>query len=146
MIAASAASLCARFPASRFAARCLKEPGAAERRVLLRKLPDAVSESLSAGCRRPLRSVPQRPARFRRGVLLRLLRRHAAGTDPSLQVRPDEAAGAAAGGSAGAALPRDERFDAVVPVPLHWRRQWQRGFNQSELLARAVCAGVPAFP
>jgi ComF family protein len=33
------------------------------------------------------------------------------------------------------ALPRDERFDAIVPVPLHWRRQWQRGFNQSERLA-----------
>jgi ComF family protein len=38
----------------------------------------------------------------------------------------------------GAALPRDERFDAVTPVPLHWRRQWRRGFNQSELLARAI--------
>ena len=37
-----------------------------------------------------------------------------------------------------AALPRDERFDAVTPVPLHWRRQWQRGFNQSDLLARDV--------
>jgi ComF family protein len=35
-------------------------------------------------------------------------------------------------------LPRDERFDAIVPVPLHWRRRWQRGFNQSELLARVV--------
>jgi len=37
-----------------------------------------------------------------------------------------------------AALPREERFDAVTPVPLHWRRQWQRGFNQSELLARGI--------
>jgi ComF family protein len=37
-----------------------------------------------------------------------------------------------------AALPRHERFDAIVPVPLHWRRRWQRGFNQSELLARGV--------
>ena len=36
------------------------------------------------------------------------------------------------------ALPRDERFDAVVPVPLHWKRQWQRGFNQSGLLAREI--------
>jgi ComF family protein len=36
------------------------------------------------------------------------------------------------------ALPRDEVFDAIVPVPLHWRRRWSRGFNQSELLARAV--------
>lgn len=39
-----------------------------------------------------------------------------------------------------AAFPRDERFDIAVPMPLHWRRQWQRGFNQSELLARAVAS------
>jgi ComF family protein len=37
-----------------------------------------------------------------------------------------------------AALPVDERYDAVVPVPLHWRRKLQRGFNQSELLAQQV--------
>ena len=44
-----------------------------------------------------------------------------------------------------AALPREERFDAVTAVPLHWRRQWQRGFNQSELLARSMAAryGIP---
>lgn len=44
-----------------------------------------------------------------------------------------------------AALPRDERFDAVTAVPLHWRRQWQRGFNQSELLARTLVrrSGLP---
>jgi len=36
------------------------------------------------------------------------------------------------------ALPRDERFDAVVPMPLHWMRRWSRGFNQSELLAREI--------
>jgi ComF family protein len=43
------------------------------------------------------------------------------------------------------ALPLEERFDAVVPVPLHWRRQWQRGFNQSELLAQAMARrrGLP---
>jgi ComF family protein len=37
-----------------------------------------------------------------------------------------------------AALPLDQRFDVVTAVPLHWRKQWQRGFNQSELLAREV--------
>ncbi len=44
-----------------------------------------------------------------------------------------------------AALPREEQWDAVVPVPLHWRRRWRRGFNQSELLARAVAGrrGIP---
>jgi 23S rRNA pseudouridine2605 synthase len=26
----------------------------------------------------------------------------------------------------------------MVPVPLHWWRKWRRGFNQSELLARAL--------
>jgi len=28
--------------------------------------------------------------------------------------------------------------DALVPVPLHWRRLWQRRFNQSSALARAI--------
>ena len=32
--------------------------------------------------------------------------------------------------------------DLVVPVPLHWRRRRERGFNQSEELARHL--GVPA--
>jgi predicted amidophosphoribosyltransferase len=36
------------------------------------------------------------------------------------------------------ALPREQRFDAVVPMPLYWRRRWTRGFNQSELLAREI--------
>lgn len=36
------------------------------------------------------------------------------------------------------ALPRERRFDAIVPMPLHWRRRLQRGFNQSELLAREI--------
>jgi len=36
------------------------------------------------------------------------------------------------------ALPRGERFDAIVPLPLHWWKRWQRGFNQSELLCREI--------
>ena len=28
--------------------------------------------------------------------------------------------------------------EALVPVPLHWRRQWTRRFNQSALLARII--------
>ncbi len=38
-----------------------------------------------------------------------------------------------------------ERPDMVVPVPMHWRKRWQRGFNQSELLAAPVarCLGLP---
>ncbi|MBX2826250.1 MAG: ComF family protein [Gammaproteobacteria bacterium] len=29
----------------------------------------------------------------------------------------------------------DERFEAIVPVPLHWRRFWRRGFNQARELS-----------
>jgi ComF family protein len=32
--------------------------------------------------------------------------------------------------------------DFVVPVPLHWWRRWQRGYNQSEALAWAVAWGL----
>lgn len=43
------------------------------------------------------------------------------------------------------ALPIDERIDFVLAMPLHWRKRWSRGFNQAELLARAVAqrAGAP---
>jgi ComF family protein len=45
------------------------------------------------------------------------------------------------------AIQVDEHFDAVVPVPLHWRKQWSRGFNQAELLARYVAKhrGIPVL-
>jgi ComF family protein len=36
------------------------------------------------------------------------------------------------------ALSIDDRYDAIVPVPLHWKRRWRRGFNQSELLAKQI--------
>jgi ComF family protein len=41
------------------------------------------------------------------------------------------------------ALARRDRFDelgadALVPVPLHWRRKWWRGYNQSEAIARGL--------
>jgi ComF family protein len=35
---------------------------------------------------------------------------------------------------------REARADAVVPIPLHWRRRLQRGYNQSLALARGVAA------
>ncbi|MBY0527199.1 MAG: hypothetical protein K2R98_27635 [Gemmataceae bacterium] len=30
--------------------------------------------------------------------------------------------------------------DVVIPVPLHWRRRWSRGYNQSEVLADGLAA------
>lgn len=36
------------------------------------------------------------------------------------------------------ALPRGERFDALVPMPMHWLKRWHRGFNQAELLANQL--------
>jgi ComF family protein len=43
------------------------------------------------------------------------------------------------------AISIDEPFDAVVAVPLYWRKKWDRGFNQAELLARHVAKrrGIP---
>ena len=40
---------------------------------------------------------------------------------------------------------RLENVDLVVPVPLHWRRQLSRGFNQAEEIARPIAKqlGVP---
>ena len=37
------------------------------------------------------------------------------------------------------ALRQHGRPDKVIPVPLHWRRQWRRGFNQASLLAHQLC-------
>jgi ComF family protein len=40
-------------------------------------------------------------------------------------------------------------IDVLVPVPLHWRRHWRRGFNQSELLARQLqltCSALTSCP
>jgi ComF family protein len=33
-------------------------------------------------------------------------------------------------------------IDVVVPVPLHWRRRLQRGFDQAELLARTMAQAL----
>ena len=32
--------------------------------------------------------------------------------------------------------------EAMVPVPLHWRRRWQRGYNQSAALCRGLAAAL----
>ncbi|MBK5294377.1 MAG: ComF family protein [Acidobacteriia bacterium] len=43
------------------------------------------------------------------------------------------------------ALPLDRHFDMVTPMPMHWLRRWDRGFNQAEALAHHVAqrAGIP---
>jgi len=41
-----------------------------------------------------------------------------------------------------AALPWARQVDLVVPVPLHWRRRWWRGFNQAQGLAREIVRGL----
>ncbi len=43
------------------------------------------------------------------------------------------------------AIPRERGFDLIIPMPLHWRKRFTRGYNQSELLAREVARrwGVP---
>lgn len=38
--------------------------------------------------------------------------------------------------------------DVVVPVPLHWRRRLRRGFDQADVIARAIGrgSGIPVTP
>lgn len=33
-----------------------------------------------------------------------------------------------------------EDVDMIIPVPLHWLRQWKRGYNQAEVIARGIAA------
>jgi ComF family protein len=43
------------------------------------------------------------------------------------------------------ALPLEANFDVVMAMPMHWRKRWERGFNQAELLAEPVARryGLP---
>ena len=34
--------------------------------------------------------------------------------------------------------------DIVVPVPLHWKRRWERGYNQAEVIARGIAGRIHA--
>lgn len=43
-----------------------------------------------------------------------------------------------------AAAPHFADVDLVIPVPLHWTRRWSRGYNQAEVLARAVAQELGA--
>jgi ComF family protein len=39
---------------------------------------------------------------------------------------------------------RSAGIGVVVPVPLHWRRRWARGYNQAEAVARELASGLAA--
>lgn len=46
----------------------------------------------------------------------------------------------------GNALKNSHRFDDVdllIPVPLHWRKKWKRGYNQSEHLCKGIAETFP---
>jgi ComF family protein len=51
------------------------------------------------------------------------------------------------GGFLSAAVLAEDHFDAIVPVPLYWRKRWERGFNQSAALAERVgrMRGIPVW-
>jgi predicted amidophosphoribosyltransferase len=41
-----------------------------------------------------------------------------------------------------ASSPDVPAFDYIVPIPLHWRKKLKRGFNQSEIIACGIAAGL----
>ena len=65
----------------------------------------------------------------------------------ALKYHADLAAGRHFGALLGrriAAAPHLADIDLVIPVPLHWTRRRSRGYNQSEILARALAAAFPS--
>ncbi len=43
-----------------------------------------------------------------------------------------------------AASPQFADVDVIIPVPLHWARQWRRGYNQAEVIARELASMLGA--
>jgi ComF family protein len=43
------------------------------------------------------------------------------------------------------AVPLDQHIDLILPMPMHWRRRFSRGYNQAELLAAELArrTGLP---
>ena len=35
------------------------------------------------------------------------------------------------------------QFDYIVPVPLHWRKKFRRGYNQAEIIAEGIKSALP---
>ena len=66
----------------------------------------------------------------------------------NLKYRSNLEAGEHFGGMLGKRIAGSEHLrdvDCVIPVPLHWRRRWKRGYNQAEVIASAMAEaiGVP---
>ena len=67
----------------------------------------------------------------------------------ALKYQGDLAAGRHYGALLGrrlAAAPHFADIDLVIPVPLHWTRRRSRGYNQAEVLARALVGAFRAAP
>ena len=67
----------------------------------------------------------------------------------ALKYQGDLAAGRHFGALLGrrlAAAPHFADIDLVIPVPLHWTRRRSRGYNQAEVLARAIVDAFRATP
>ena len=67
----------------------------------------------------------------------------------ALKYQGDLAAGRHYGALLGrrlAAAPHFADIDLVIPVPLHWTRLRSRGYNQAEILARALIAAYRSAP
>ena len=65
----------------------------------------------------------------------------------ALKYKRNFAAGRCFGRLLGQTLAEADLFqdvDLVVPIPLHWARRWQRGYNQAEVIAREVAKELGA--
>lgn len=65
----------------------------------------------------------------------------------SIKYKGDIQAGRHFGRILGSRLASAEHFsdvDIVIPVPLHWSRQWKRGYNQAEIVAKEVAEQLGA--
>ena len=113
-------------------------------RVLDRPLDGAVCEQcwVSLSCRPgALRS----PSHHRPGTGDRPLRRHAPRDDARAEVRwPPLGCATTVATMAARGASVLTGADSVVPVPLHRRRERERGFNQADDLARGL--GLPVWP
>ena len=65
----------------------------------------------------------------------------------SLKYGGNTAAGEHFGKMLGRKMASAEHFadvDTVIPVPLHWTRRWERGYNQAECIAEAIARELGA--